>query len=517
MKKVFCVLLSVVLLMGALSACGGDSNTNNNNGSGAKGSINIAVANFGTGYEWLEQIADAYMKANPGTKITVTPTVLPHSLLEQLKGGLEGYDIFMGTSPLHLEYADGVFQEIDSVYSSIPQGETKTVAEKMDPNMLNAMIAKVDGHYVQMPWANLLTGFLVNRTTLDTIYGVGNWECPKTTDEWLEMSKDIRSKGHYSFVFSTSDSYMSQCVQTWWNQYDADSYINYFEGMVPSADGTLQEATSGQSLKAPGKLKALQVAETLMKKGNGYAHQYSNSMSFSDAQAAFCGMGYGFSDTKLVAFMPNGSWFENEARDLIVDNEQDIIFAPTPMLSAVIEVLPDKSVENDAELAAVITAIDAGETALSGNGYEVTQADFDYIADARAVTENLGMAHKAGVLANSKNPELAKDFLVFLASDTAGQIYANVTGGLTLPFGYVPESTGATTPFVDTLNAFIGIAKASSDVAQARLNMNGGQIFMIGDNAGWSAAMFAGTKNAEALYNDDIQRYTDQWGALTGK
>lgn len=55
--------------------------------------------------------------------------------------------------------------------------------------------------------------------------------------------------------------------------------------------------------------------------------------------------------------MPNGAWLENEMEGAIASDMQ-LRLMKTPVISAIRDVLPDKSVKDDAELSALVTYID---------------------------------------------------------------------------------------------------------------------------------------------------------------
>ena len=518
MKRIICIVLVLILSL-SLFACNkgnrdGDSQTDDVSKTlnpSASVKIKIVAANFGYGVDYLNAVARAYENQNKHVSITVTTTVLPHQVLSQIEGGLDTYDMFFGTVQLATSYNRGFMIALDDVYNSIPEGETKTVAQKMG---VAASGYTFNGHYTGLPYINSPVGLLVNYTTLDELFGTGNYTLPQTTDELFTFCKAIRSAGAYSFCISTSDSYMQYAVETWWNQYDSESYNNYFAGKVV-VDGQLVDAQQGESLTAPGKLEALKICEILCKKSNGYVHQYANSMNFAEAQAAYCGLGYGFVDQKLSVFSPNGAWFENEVGSILTDNPQDIKMIRFPVISSIINVVPDGSIADDAELSALISAIDAGSTSLSGTGYTVSQADFDYIKRARSIVDNNTAAMQCGITACSQNQEECKKFLTFYASDVAAKIIATKLSGLTTPFGYNPasDSTIVMSNFVrsvyNTIDGSIGV----QPVLNSLLFLNGLQC--IGSLSGYTSAFFNSTNTAARIYQDDITTYTREWPYLT--
>ena len=102
----------------------------------------------------------------------------------------------------------------------------------------------------------------------------------------------------------------------------------------------------------------------------------------------------------------------------------------TPVISAIIE--RTHSIPDDATLSEVVKAVDAGKT-----GYEgVTDEDFATIVAARNVVYSVGPGHNAYIPSYASGKEVAVDFLRFMATDKANEIYVRATNGASLPFRY---------------------------------------------------------------------------------
>jgi ABC-type glycerol-3-phosphate transport system substrate-binding protein len=310
-----------------------------------------------------------------------------------------------------------------------------------------------------------------------------------------------------------NDSYVPYMMQTWWAQYDVDLYDGYFTGKYLDG-GVWKDADAGQSLTQPGKLKALEAVETLIKQSNGYTHASSNSMSFAEMQAAFAGLGYGFSNKKLVGFTPNGAWLENEAKNILVSQEaagkpQDIRFMKMPVLSAIVDNCPsiagDKK-QKDATLSQAIKAIDEG-----GASYgSVSPDDFARIKRARSLVYENGSAHQAGITGSCKNKDLAKGFLTFLASDAGARIYANKTNGLTLPFSNASDGPSKFSTFVQSVYDVQSGAEYIKNRSLTKLSRNG--LMPVRNYDVWVSSLFSGANSANGVYQDDISYYTANWG-----
>ena len=503
-KKILALILSVLMLL-SMVACSGDNGGQTGN-TGATIKLKFVAADFGYGTGWLKAIAQAYMAKNRNVSITVENTPIPHQLISQIEGGLDTYDIVFGTSGDMGDLGEkGVFVNIDDVYASVPNGGTATVAEKLG-TMAGMMEYK--GHYYSVPYVSSPVGMVVNNDTMRALYGE-NYTLPNTTDEFMTLAKDIKSKGAYAFIDSIG--YTDYLIETWWSQYDPEGVKNYWNATYTDENGETKLATNGESLNQPGKLLALQLAETLLLPKNGYNHAYVGQMDFAQAQLAFLGQGFSGIDNKKVAFMPNGAWLENEMELVLEEYPADFTMFRVPVISAIINVLPDKSVADDAELSALISAIDAGSTALSGNDYEVTQADFNRVANARYATSQNSTAHAAAICASSKNVDACKDFLTFMASDEASAIAARVLKGVTLPYGYMPSAGNGyeISKYVASANALsVNAIYIGADNTAPTLN---GLTFSKMIGSALCDALRNGNKTAQEIYDSDYASFKNDW------
>ncbi len=506
-KKVLSLLLALVMLL-SMAACGGNKNpqVNNGGGDGPAGTLNIVAADFGYGINWLKAIAQVYMAQNKNATIKIEGTVIPHQIISQIEGGLAKYDMIFSTSELYL--SKDFFVNLDDVYASIPNGEEKTIAEKV--GTLNSAF-QYKGEYYSMPSVMSPTSMVVNDTTMKEIYG-DNYTLPNTTDEMMKLFDELKTKGVYPFIDTPSASYTSALVSTWWAQYDTTGYDNYFLGQYVDENGETQKAMNGESLNQPGKLKALELAAEILNRKNGYNHQYADAMDFAEAQLVFCGHGYGNLDTKKVAFMPNGSWLENEMETTLAEYPVEMRMFRTPVFSAIIETVPDKSIADDAELSALITAIDAGSTALSGTGYEVTQNDFDKVKTARSYVNHVSDGHQVGIVKTCESVELAKDFLRFLASDAASSLAMKELGGLTLAYGFMPseDKTAEVSSFIQSVYDLCEGAVFMNHHGTDKIN----GVHITRNPNGYIGTLISGTSTAEDVYNEDVTKYTAEWQYL---
>ena len=505
MKKLVSLLLALVMVL-SLAACAGQNNGginagNQGGGNGPSGTLRIAVANFGYGTDWLQSLAQVYMAKNRNAKIIVEGTVIPYQLLQQIEGGFTKYDIFFGTAELH--YKSEYFVELSDLYASVPEGENKTIEEKIGSLTENF---RYNGKYYAVPYVMSPTGMVVNEDTMREVYGE-DYPLPNTTNEMLAIFDELKAKNVVPFI-DTSTGYVKSLIQTWFIQYDSVGYHNYYTGYYIDENGETQRALNAESMMQPGKEIAMQLGYTLLDSSLGYNHPYAGSMDFAEAQIAFCGHGYGSIDERKIAFTPNGAWLENEMELTLEEYPVDLRMFRVPVISEIINVLPDQSVANDAELSALITAIDAGSTSLSGSGYEVTQNDFDRVREARSYVDHVSDGHQAGIVKTCQSVELAKDFLRFLASDAASSLAMDELDGLTLAYGYTPaeDQTAECSYFIqsvyDTIEGCTWVNHHGTD------KLNG--LNLAADINGLASVFLIGEKDGKTVYKEDIQKYQAQ-------
>jgi ABC-type glycerol-3-phosphate transport system substrate-binding protein len=175
----------------------------------------------------------------------------------------------------------------------------------------------------------------------------------------------------------------------------------------------------------------------------GFVFNGSNALVFTDAQTYFL--------NDRAAMMVNGSWMINEMK-VHLNEKQDFSMMPTPVISSIIEKVPDRSISNDKELSALITAIDnansVDDVALSGKGYEVTKADLERVFDARHVMHSNFNEHGMIIPKYAVAKEGAKKFIQYFYSDENIKMYHNVTH-MTIPIQYSDGSAVDTTGWRD--------------------------------------------------------------------
>lgn len=509
MKKLKFILLMLLVfsMVLPLTACpddGGDDDWGQTGNSGKGKTLTIVCYEGGFGTAWLDEIAKEFASAYD-CEVKVKKSYINGELIALLNDNSCNEDIVMALGTMDNAQNMGFLVDLSDVYNSIPEGEDVAIKDKMVQSVYNKLLTD-DGKIYQMNWANSVSSIVLNKTVLDSIFPDG-YEIPNTTDELIAFADAIKAKGVYPFSMSTSVGYWDYLHWTWWAQYDGyEKYTDYYYGIYHTEDGQRVKDTTGQVLDNLGRLRALQVAETLLKKENGYMHAYADSMSWQESQIAFVSQGYAGQDMTQCAMMVNGDWLQNEVQSYLIQKNQELIMIRPPVISSIVETLENKNM-TDAELSAVIDAIDAGETSYPG----VSQKDFDRLVEARRMVYSATFDHCIAVPAKAKNKDLAKEFLKFMASDIGQSIYAKHLNGSSMPYGYVPNSMNA---FVESRYEIVdNMIPVCLDFSSPLVYRQGHTAYTTGSGTGLDATLYRGA-TAEWVINDTKTTLLASWSDI---
>ena len=449
MKKKSTILLSTALVLsfalGSFSGCGtGTENSSINPEDPNK--LEIYVYNAGYGYEWAENILKEFVKEPwvqekyPGieTKAKVEHDEVATRSVELLTASkkVNKYDIVMGTGLEGLIGPDvKVLDLTERVYNGEVPGESVLYKDKLLPSYLNSAAYRTKGEttdesiYYQTNWAKGITGLMYNETKLEAL----GYEVPNTTNELLSIMNSVKNRTPdsvynqtTSFVTWGTSTYANYLYFTWWAQYQtAEEYINFYSGI----DSTT-ESRSPAIFKQAGIYESLSVLEKILHRSNGitWVNPNTGREAYRETQNRVL--------LGNALFMANGDWVDNELkvlRDGLIElngRADTVKLMRTPIISSIISRTP--SIQDDATLSAVVAAIDAGETEYAG----VSATDFNIIKEAREVVYSVGPGHNAYIPSEATGVNPAVDFLLYMATDKAQDIYIQTTNGASLPFKY---------------------------------------------------------------------------------
>ncbi len=441
MKKVACVVTAALLAgtsLTMLAGCGKKVDSDNPE------TLEVYVCNLGYGYQWAEQMLDAFQEEAwvkekyPNLQVSFSQDAVEQNSKNWLTNNSTDYDVIMCTNlEGFLGEGNTAVDLTELVYNKTIPGEGVTFAEKMYDSVLESnrdpSSTAEDPHYYTATFASGMTGIAYNATVLEKL----GFEEPNTTEELFAICEQIATgkvdKTVYSsdtaFISYGVSAYVNYTVETWWAQYEgAANYANYFRGI--DSEGNLTSAVVNQQ----GKLKALEATEKMM--------SYTNLVASAERDA------YRRAQNEVVLgtalFMANGDWFDLEERDFAANapGAGEVRLMNAPVLSSIREKTP--SIQDDATLSLVVEAVDNGcntvaeaeakYSALAGKG--IKEEDFKTVHDARMLVYSIGPRHNIVIPECSPAKELAADFILYMATDKSLETYASVTGGASLPFDY---------------------------------------------------------------------------------
>lgn len=515
-KKIVSCLLAA-LTVASMTACGPTGQT------GAKEDPdNLAVycVELGFGKDWCEQALKEFEKQDwvkekyPNLTTTFISNTVESFATDKIKAGKGGnpYDLLFGS--YLTEFKEGTVTDLtNTVYNTKVPGEEVLYKDKMFDTYKNYLKVSYEQNenesekvWYYAPWAHSLCGIIYNKELLTEL----GYQMPVTTDEFLalcntltNLKTDKYSKGYAATSSYEGDAYWSYWFYDLWAQYDTvDGYVNFYSGIDD------YDSRSNKIFQRKGRLYAAEVLQEMYKFENGYINRAASEMGYMTAQLAFL-KGDGI-------FMPNGSWFSHEMSYLkqkAIDDGQkvyEIDYLPTPIVSKIIEKTP--SINDDATLQAVIRAIDAGETSYAS----VSAADFKIIADARKVVYSQAPDHQAVVPEIADSKEVAYDFLRFLATDEAIELYAKYATGSMAPFKYDIEVKNPT-----LFNTFDTMQKSRWVSAKSETMLPGEDNFSLFKKGGVSPFRTAvsylyqkmspkdSTITAQILFNETIEYWNN--------
>ena len=425
MKKLNCFLLALLFALSAfaLTACGGKKGESD----GGETEIEINYWKAGLGDEFFKKIVEEFKKEYPSytVKVNYKEDFSDFNTKISLGAKYNTVDLYFGPAPEADYY--GYLEPLGSVLSGVNGGESKRIGDKIDGYLLDT-VKYSDGNYYILPYGGGICGIVYNNELLQPVLNKNGMHIPNTTDELRDAVLAIQSEygtEHKPFIHFRG-GYWEYVQDVWQAQYDGLSgYEEFYRlGSPASAIGTASETPDKNILlREDGRLEVLKVFEKIL--SSSFVVSGSNSNTHTEAQTKFL--------AGQAVMMVNGAWLVNEMRNVGSARYTDFRVMKTPVISSIINKCP--SIAEDEELSALVSAIDAGSTALSGSGYDVTSDDYNRVKEARNLIWQVFSEHGACIPNYSTAKDGAKKFLEFYYSDKAQKIFGD-TVHIALPFTY---------------------------------------------------------------------------------
>ena len=425
MKKLLSLILSMVLLIAVLPGCKSTIDDTENN---------LIIEYYQAGYGdngWIA-LEEAFEKKNPDKTVTLIPNsgLISSNAESKLAAGpaVNAVDLFF--------CGDLNIRSIIDKGANVVRGYDVAL-EDLTEDVYNAQIDGVryedkmteyyrdynenNGKYYSTNWATGPNGIAYRN---DFFVNEG-WEIPATTEELKELIVKMKEKEYVPFIWPGGTGYWSYATQVWWAQYAGEEEMeSFFNGYDRN------EELSAKCFYTQAFLETYKALEMCI---GDISNSYTGSISATNYSA----------QNKLwiannkICMMPNGSWLETE----MSGSNNNIRMMKAPVLSAVIKMVdpndPDgvrtidrfETIKHESTLRAVVKAIDAGETSYD----TVSSTDFNLVKDMRNYVTTTGTLLQAVIPIYSNAKPLAKEFLKFMATDEAMQIFYDACGAI-VPF-----------------------------------------------------------------------------------
>lgn len=484
-KKIFSIMICICMVI-SFAACKNDQ--------GAKeDELKITFWNAGFGSEWLDKTVEAYKINNPNAKIITDPNSnLSAGFIEtRLKNNSGLSDIyFTSTGPAWGRWtlpSTSYLSDLTEVYDTDIDGIL--FKDKLLDGYNEA--ARIDGKPYIIHWSSTSTGFIYNKTMLNANpnwkRALSNGEYPITMKEMFELCGEIlQTRGAYSgvkpFVFPGINNYWDFITLTWWAQYSGlDAYQDFFKFNDKSVfydDGKYEAYRQFEDII----IKNMEGTKTFIS-GSESKNNISAQLNFANGEAFM---------------MPNGAWAEKEM-GLVNNSSIELGFMPVPLIC-------DSNGNVIAkEMSQVDITFDETATDFDESKYVVTESSGD--KKYYPLINNTWSGYDIVIVPkNAKNKEKALDFLKYMATDEALEIYTKYTGSMR-PFKYSP--TNASSDLSNFSKKAIQVweksASAGTSIMQASsskmITIAGLDIFNYGGNAYQYMWADVGAKTARQTFD----------------
>ena len=439
MKKSFATKLGALILAFACAFGMFGCDNKKNVASNDDNSLEVYLWNAGYGYEWLEVLLQDFGQQSwvkekyPNYKyFTVINDQNTYGQDRMAAGESNTIDLFM-TGDMSSYFGTGELVDLKEVlFETTVPGENVLYKNKMLPAIYNSLGFTPYGenrtYYETTPWTMGIGGIVYNKTLFEEL----GLTVPRTTEEMFEMMDTVKSwegkKAAYPYTYSyiaSQITYADYMLPVLWAQYEGlKDYYNFSNAI--DEDGV---RNSINILYQKGRLRAWEFWDRMLDEANGYYDRSSPNRDFISGQSYLL--------LRRGLFMTSGDWFSNEMKDLAAGYKQEgyndvVSMMKTPIVSAITDKL--QTIKTDALLRQVIDEIDAGATSSAISG--VSQADFDRVKEARGIMMSNNNNSHTVIPSYSSAKNLAIDFLRYMATDRANELYAKHSSGAKLPFNY---------------------------------------------------------------------------------
>ena len=155
----------------------------------------------------------------------------------------------------------------------------------------------------------------------DGVSGTYDDGLPETYEQFKQLCQTIKTRANgIPFIFDTQHEYQrsSALKQVWANYEGANDFmLNYsLSGRDNDLGVDITESNGYELMKQPGRLAMYTYAKDIVSKGWYDAESYKANVSHTGAQSVFINS---IESDSRIAFLFEGSWWENESRDAFAE------------------------------------------------------------------------------------------------------------------------------------------------------------------------------------------------------
>lgn len=441
MKKIVSMLVCVALCCFAFAGCSTSKAAEN-----TETNCVVATYNGGYGMDAFKKIAAKFNEHYADEGLTVTfddgdPNLTNSSTVSQLQAGpkVTTTDLFLPGN-VNFRYIvdqgakfisgyDCGLEDLTDLMDMNVYGENVTYRDKVNSQFLDNCAVEKDGStkYYTLPYMGGMSGFAYDAKLFED----NGWSIPNTTDELIALCDKMRNAGVTPFVWASGAGYWDYPVYTWWRQMVTDEQCDDFWNGINS-----RGEQDISFINNAAQLRAFTIVEKLL--GNT-ANSHRNCMRYEhiEAQIAL------YTKSNKIAMMPTGDWLETEMKNVGMQSN-DIGLFKYPVASDVRERKNLTTIASDEKLSAVISAIDGNknyeETKTASGIADLSERDYNEVKKMRSYMFSNGFMFTAMIPSYANAKDVAKKFILYMASDEAQQIFYDETHAL-LPYSAAKLNT----------------------------------------------------------------------------
>jgi len=271
----------------------------------------LDLSMFTGGYsDTWEQILEKFKEKYPGVKVTTDFDPKNHERLRARLVAGNPPDVTLTTQAdfdLFGAIANGQYRAMNDLFEDTVPGKDIKYKDMFKPEVLS--MCTIDGNIMVAPSDTGFAGLFYNKT----LFKEKGWEMPKTWDEFMALCEKIKAEGIAPFTY-----------QGIYPEYMIWGYLNEAIAAYGGREAYLDALfvkKSGAWKSEPVKKAVQSIADM---RDKGYILEGTTALNHTQAQMEFI--------NNRAAFIPCGTWFENEMKDNLPE-DFEIGFAPLPLTS----------------------------------------------------------------------------------------------------------------------------------------------------------------------------------------